>query len=127
MPVTSLTSVKIRPVDAATVTDALKKWAEKLRSNNSAIKAVGYFGSYAKKTFAPGSDLDVIIVLEESPFPRFFDRIPDLYPQSFPVGVDIFAYTVEEINKMKSRKNSWIEHILDETIWVLPLPAGLLS
>jgi len=120
MPVSSLRSVKIRSVEAGEVTAALRKWAEKLCGENLDVAAVGYFGSYAKKSFVPGSDLDVLIVLRRSPFPRFFDRVPDLYPDSFPVGVDIFAYTIEELREMQARKNAWIGHVLDETVWVVP-------
>ena len=42
------------------------------------------------------SDLDVFIVLSHSPKP-VRDRIPELLPGAFPVGVDLFPYTREEV------------------------------
>jgi len=42
------------------------------------------------------SDLDVFIVLSHSPKP-VRDRIPELLPGAFPVGVDLFPYTRQEV------------------------------
>ena len=42
------------------------------------------------------SDLDVFIVLSHSSKP-VRDRIPELLPGAFPVGVDLFPYTREEV------------------------------
>ena len=44
------------------------------------------------------SDLDVFIVLSHSSKP-VRDRIPDLLPGAFPVGVDLFPYTREEVGR----------------------------
>jgi predicted nucleotidyltransferase len=114
-----LNSVKIKSIDPGVVLSALEKWVEEIRRQRPEIIAAGYFGSYATGRYAPGSDLDVLVVLSDSPHRRFFDRIPELYPASFPVGMDIFAYTKEEIEKMKSDANPWIEHILGEITWVV--------
>ncbi len=54
------------------------------------------FGSFAKGNYAPGSDVDILIVLSHSSRP-FRDRIPELLPGAFPVGLDLFPYTREEI------------------------------
>jgi predicted nucleotidyltransferase len=56
------------------------------------VEEVVVLGSFARGTFAPGSDLDVLIVLTQSAKP-FRDRIPDYLPGSFPVGVDVLPYT----------------------------------
>ena len=89
-----------------------------IRQKKAEITAIGYFGSYATNRYAPGSDLDVLVILSESPHSRFFDRIPELYPVSFPVGVDLFIYTENEMKKMKSDSNPWINHLLNEIKWI---------
>lgn len=118
MPVSSLNSVKIRSCEPETVIAALKKWTQKICSLKPEIEALGYFGSYATNRYGPGSDLDVLIILRESPHQRFFDRIPELYPASFPIGVDIFAYTRTEVERMESDASPWLRHIMHEIIWV---------
>jgi predicted nucleotidyltransferase len=54
------------------------------------------FGSFADGTCAPGSDLDVFVVLTRWAN-SVWDRIPELLPGPFPLGVDLFPYTREEI------------------------------
>jgi hypothetical protein len=51
------------------------------------------------ETYAPGSDLDMFIVLTDSDKP-VRDRIPDFMPNRFPVPVDIFPYTKTEIAEL---------------------------
>jgi predicted nucleotidyltransferase len=113
-----LSSVRITSVEPAVVVEALKTWAGELRKRKPEVLALGYFGSYATNRCGPGSDLDVLVILEHSEHSRFFDRIPDLYPTSFPVGVDIFAYTKEEIIEMRSDDNPWLRQILKDIIWI---------
>ena len=60
------------------------------------IEEIVVFGSFAEGTWAPGSDLDVFIVLSHSTKP-VRDRIPGLLPGAFPVGVDLFPFTREEV------------------------------
>ena len=114
----SLNSVKIKSSDPDVVISALNRWAEEIRQQKPAITAIGYFGSDATDSYAPGSDLDVLVILSKSSYRRSFDRTPELYPASFPVGVDVFAYTEEEIRKMNSDSNPWIVHIMNEIRWV---------
>lgn len=62
------------------------------------IEAVVLFGSLAKGSFSVGSDIDLLLVLRESPL-AFPDRIPAYLPDRAPVDVQIFPYTVEEIRR----------------------------
>jgi predicted nucleotidyltransferase len=71
-------------------------YAERLLREHGEIEEIVVFGSFADGTWAPGSDLDVFIVLRHASQP-VRDRIPDLLPGAFPVGVDLFPYTREEI------------------------------
>jgi predicted nucleotidyltransferase len=71
-------------------------YAARLLAAHPEIDEIVVFGSFAEGNWAPGSDLDVFIVLSRSALP-VRDRIPALLPGAFPVGVDLFPFTREEI------------------------------
>ncbi len=60
------------------------------------VEEVIVFGSFENGTYAPGSDLDVFIVLSRSDQP-VRDRIRALLTGRFPVPVDLFPYTRDEM------------------------------
>ncbi|MGH9366722.1 MAG: nucleotidyltransferase domain-containing protein [Thermoanaerobaculia bacterium] len=73
-------------------------YAEDLLSNRPEVEEVVVFGSFAEGNWAPGSDIDVFVRLSRSDR-SVRDRIPELLPESFPVGVDLFPYTDGEIEE----------------------------
>ena len=91
-----MTGVVVKSVDEAAVRRAMDAYAARLLATRSEVEEIIVFGSFAEGTWAPGSDLDVFIILSRSAKP-VWDRIPDLLPGAFPVGVDLFPYTREEI------------------------------
>jgi predicted nucleotidyltransferase len=91
-----LRGVVVKSVDEAAVRRAMDAYAARLLAGHPEVEEIVVFGSFAKGTWAPGSDLDVFIILSGSTRP-VRDRIPDLLPGAFPVGVDLFPYTREEI------------------------------
>jgi hypothetical protein len=82
-------------VDEALVRQAADEYARRLLRTRPEVEEVVFFGSFAKGTYAPGSDLDVFILLARSDRP-FRDRLPEFLPGPFPVGLDLFPYTREE-------------------------------
>lgn len=109
----SLSSVIVKSIDEAEVRRRVEEYATHLLASQPEIEEIVVFGSFTKDTYAPGSDIDILIVLSDSDkSPR--DRIPDLLPGAFPVGVDLFPYTRQEIESMKDSaflsevfKSSW--------------------
>jgi len=71
-------------------------YATRLLAGHPGIEEIIVFGSFAEGNWAPGSDLDIFIVLSDSSIP-VRDRIPGLLPGAFPVGVDLFPYTRDEM------------------------------
>ena len=65
-----------------------------------------WFGSWVSGTPTPGSDVDLCIVLSESKS-RVRDRIPDYLPFGFPVGLDLFPFTTEELERLKKESPGW--------------------
>jgi predicted nucleotidyltransferase len=91
-----LSSVVVRSIDPDGVRRAADVWATRLLDLRPEVEEIVVFGSFARGTFAPGSDLDVLIVLAESELP-FRDRIPEYLPGSFPVGMDLLPFTRAEL------------------------------
>ena len=94
-----MNSVVIKWVDAAAVRRAVDDYATRLLATRRDVEEIVVFGSFANGTFAPGSDIDLFIVLAASDKP-VRDRIPEFLPGAFPVGVDVFPYTREEMNEL---------------------------
>jgi predicted nucleotidyltransferase len=74
------------------------------------------FGSLAKGDFTGLSDLDIAIILKNSDL-NFIERIKK-YIKYFDIEipVDIFVYTILEIEKMKKEKNYFITEIINNGI-----------
>ena len=88
--------VVVKSVDEGGVRRAMDAYAARLLAAHPEVEEIIVFGSFANGTWAPGSDLDIFVVLSHSETP-VRERIPDLLPGTFPVGVDLFPYTREEI------------------------------
>jgi predicted nucleotidyltransferase len=71
-------------------------YAASLLAGHPEVEEIIVFGSFATHTHAPGSDLDLLIVLTHADR-AIRDRIPDLLPRRFPVPVDLFPYTRAEL------------------------------
>ena len=91
-----MSGVVVKSLDETAVHRAMDRYAARLLATHPEIEEIVIFGSFAEGTWAPGSDLDIFIVLSDSPEP-VRKRIPELLPGAFPVGVDLFPYTREEI------------------------------
>ena len=63
------------------------------------VEEVIVFGSFAEGNYAPGSDLDVFVVLREADLP-VRERIPRFLPGPFPVPVDLFPFRRVEMEEV---------------------------
>ncbi len=113
MPRPSLNSVEIKSVDTARVRRWMDEYATQLLATHPAVEEIVVFGSFANETYAPGSDLDVFIILSTAQkSPR--DRMTDFFPSKFLVPVDVFAFTRTEMAELEPspllaavRKSGW--------------------
>jgi predicted nucleotidyltransferase len=81
----------------------MDEYARDLLAEHPEIEEVIVFGSFENDTYAPGSDLDVFIVLRDAsdrPRERIARFLPD---RSFTVPVDVFPFTRSE---MEERRDS---------------------
>jgi predicted nucleotidyltransferase len=70
-----------------------------------------WFGSWVTGLPTPASDVDLCLILSSSDkLPR--DRIPDYLPLGFPTGIDLFAYTKEEFERLQHSNPGWYGAII---------------
>jgi predicted nucleotidyltransferase len=82
------------------------------------VALVGYFGSYARGDWGVGSDLDMVIVVEESTQP-FERRAIEWDLTSLPVPADVMVYTLAEWQSSRSQ-SKFFQMLQEETVWVYP-------
>ena len=111
-------SVRITYFDKEIVWNALEQFVAELAGKNREIKRILLFGSLARGESVPGSDVDLLIVLNDSD-KSFLDRIPEYMPSKFPVGVDVFPYTETELESMIKDGNFFLKRALEEGIELL--------
>jgi predicted nucleotidyltransferase len=117
-----LGSVEIKSVDAKEVRRRADEYARELFATQLAVEEVIVFGSFANDTYAPGSALDLFIVLNEAnERPR--ERVRQFLPTRFPVPVDVFPFTRAEMEELRDsplmvavRKSKWRCRRLKEPI-----------
>ncbi|MFQ5807908.1 MAG: nucleotidyltransferase domain-containing protein [Phycisphaerae bacterium] len=93
----------------------------RLRQEHPEVLRVGCFGSYVRGDYVPGSDLDVLIevsAVSAELGPRRADRAGLYTPESFPVGVDLFVYTSEELAAQRAAGTGFVRTIDREILWL---------
>jgi uncharacterized protein len=119
MPVRSSNSRVLRWPDATQVHAALATWAQALRSREPALHAVGYFGSYARGDWGPGSDVDVVVVLTSDDTPPL-ERTRRFDMASLPVPADLLVYTIAEFDELRRSGTRFADTLRDEARWIYP-------
>ena len=115
MLVRSLRSSVLRWPSRAEVLQALAAWAQRLELPG--LAAVGAFSSYARGEAGVGSDLDVLVIVEERALP-FERRIARLPLGGLPVPAEALVYTREEWERLSERSPGLAETLRRETVWV---------
>jgi predicted nucleotidyltransferase len=84
--------------------------------NRKDVLRIGYFGSYARKDWGVGSDLDVVIILESSEEP--FERRGAKWDLTeLPVPADVLIYTKEEWGLLR-QEGRFYKTVMQEAVWV---------
>ena len=116
---TSSNSVRHDAPSREQVLSAAGEWVRALLARRGEIVRVGYFGSYARGDYAPGSDFDVLIEVTRTSATGRADRASEYLPGCFPVDLDVLVYTSEELTKLREAKAALIAAIDPD---LLPLP-----
>ena len=102
MPVRSLNSSVIKWPEADNVIAAVSQWAREAAGRHPRVVRIGIFGSYATDAWGVGSDVDLIIIVEESDRP-FEERSLEWNTVDLPVPADVLVYTKQEWASMKQQ------------------------
>lgn len=125
MPVRLLTSCVFKWPDVPTVDGAVRRWASKAANERKEVLCIGYFGSYARGDWGVGSDVDLVLILENSDKP-FERRSLEWDTLSLPVPADLLVYTRKEWHELMGQR-SFLQRLQQETVWVYISPhAGRL-
>jgi len=102
------------------ILEALRRLAREAVRRHPELERVTLFGSLARGDHGLYSDADLLLVLKDSEFARHFDRIPQFIDDFLqaPVPVDLFPYTENELQRMRSEGNPLITRILAEGVVV---------
>ena len=118
MPRASFNSVRHDAVPRERVVEAAQAWADRLRAEHPEVLRVGYFGSYATNTYVPGSDFDVLIEVSHTRAGRRADRADRYRPDRFPVGLELFVYTTDELARARSEGSAFIAEVIRRIVWL---------
>ncbi len=118
MPLRSSSFVRHDAIPEDRVLAAAHQWVRRLRRDRPELVRVGYFGSYARGDYVPGSDFDVLIEITRTDQPRRIDRPPEYLPQDFPVGIELFVYTTDELTRLRRNRAAFIKTIDSEIRWL---------
>lgn len=117
MPVRSLSSSVLKWPDAKQVGEAVRQWALAAVQKRNNVARIGYFGSYARGDWGPGSDLDVVIVVDHSSLP-FERRGTEWDTTDLPVPADVLVYTRKEWGSLRRKKSPFSRTVAREVVWV---------
>lgn len=120
MPVRSLRSSVLRWPDTGTVDAAARRWAHSVAAVRPELSRAGYFGSYARGDWGPGSDLDLLLIVEHSAKP-FERRAAAWDVTDLPVPADVVVYTASEWEALGGR-GRFHDTVTREAVWVYSRP-----
>jgi len=109
----SLPSAKVTFADQHKLLEQIRTYVQSTVRKRPEVRKVVLFGSYATDRYVPGSDVDLLWVIADSQ-QSLRDRIPQYTPDSMPIPVDVFAYTVAELEKMIRAGNPFIRRAWSE-------------
>jgi predicted nucleotidyltransferase len=95
-----LNSVVFKSIDRIKIQSAVTDYAAWVKGECPEVESVIWFGSWIRGMPTPGSDVDLCLLLSKSNLP-VRDRISRYLPLGFPVGIDLFAYTLDEFERLE--------------------------
>jgi predicted nucleotidyltransferase len=110
-------SVQITSVDLPALLQALRERAERLAREHAEIAEIILFGSFARGNFTPESDVDLLVIVDETNV-HFLKRA-DPYRDTFsdiPFDVWPLVYTREERDRMLREGNAFMRSALEEPV-----------
>jgi len=126
MPRRSLSSVRVISVDWTAVRSGLARWAEGLVREDPNVLGVLLYGSLARDDHVPGSDADLLVVVESSPHPSR-ERPEHLPSPLVPIPADVIVYTKRELRRFLGEGLPFLRRALREGRWLAVAPGWRLT
>lgn len=117
MPVRSLNSSVLKWPDRETVHRAVVRWADDQMRRSPSLLQVGYVGSYARGDWGVGSDVDLILIVDDSELP-FWRRAIEWDTADLPVPADVLVYTLAEWNRLADHDSHFYRVVRRDAVWV---------
>lgn len=92
---------------------ALEAYVQHVMAAHPEVVEIIWFGSWVTGQPSRYSDVDLCLLLSDSPILPIRDRIPQYLPDRFPGGIDIFPYTLAEFDRLRISAPSWWRAIRD--------------
>jgi predicted nucleotidyltransferase len=106
-------SVKVTFTNREQILKALENLIQEWTQQHPELEQVILFGSFARGDYFPASDVDVLLILEKSD-ESLLTRIRKFLPTHFPVDIDIFPYTKDEIHRTMNDPHSLVGQALSQ-------------
>lgn len=108
-------SVKITYLNREKVLIEINDCSLRLKREAPEVLRIFLFGSLIQGNYGPGSDADLLIILDE-PQQRLMDLIPPYlkYFSSVSIPVDIIPMTVQEFMRRQKNNDPFVIRILNE-------------
>jgi hypothetical protein len=100
------------------VDTAVRDWSQRLVQAESAVVAVGYFGSYARGDATVGSDVDLIVITDR-PIPIHQRLGGPWVTEHFPVPAEILVYDHQQWQALIESDSRFYRTLRDEAVWVV--------
>jgi len=121
MPVRSLSSAVFKWPDRESVLRAARAWARSLRQHDSTVRSIHCVGSCARGDWGVGSDLDVIVIIDDTDM-SLVERRRRYEPTDVPVPADVFVYTASEWDALALRSPHLFRRLERERVDLLADP-----
>ena len=93
-------SARVRYAEPETIRKAVRDYARNIRGGHPEVRSIRWFGSWVRGDAGVGSDVDLCIIVDRCDKSRR-DRMMDFLPRVFPVGIDLFVYTLSEFDALR--------------------------
>ena len=99
----SFGSSRVTYLDRTKAIKQLRQLAVRLVESRPEVSEVRLFGSLARMEAVPGSDADLLVVLEKHSVARWFDRIGEFHEwfADTDMPVELFPYTQDELRRLE--------------------------
>jgi predicted nucleotidyltransferase len=95
---------------------AVRSWTAEQVQQRPEIVRLGYFGSYARGDWGVGSDLDLIVVVNETSEP-FERRSVNWDLNDLPVSAEIIVYSLPEWEDLEKKDTKFARMLKSEAVW----------